>query len=563
MNRISITLIIVVLLLATMMFTSCGEPAEHVCSYDIKGATVKATCVSYGYTEYACECGAKVQQDIVDSAAAHKFVETDKVEATCISEGLLTETCSVCGFFKNTTIPATEKHTVDEWVEFKQGTCTDAGSAKGICTVCKETQYKETTTHEFVIDTTKGEEGWEVKTPASCANEGVKVAYCALCGKSKTETIPTEDHDYVADVIREATCVVDGLVKYSCSACGDGYAEEIKDPDAHNMELAGSSEATCIRAGWTLYTCTNLGCDHYYYEDYVEAKHQPGEPNVIKSTCTVNGSVTVCCTVCGEQLSQEFTGYLEHDYESKEIDPTCLEFGYTLHMCRACGDIYKDNYVMPVDHAYEQTGWVEAPTECLGTGIALLECTTHGCGASKKEEVTIDEHIDFVVEVIVPGDYTNGYEIEHCQCGAISNTTVTEVPTKSSKVEFSVHKYFVDGVAVETAIITGIVEESEVVVIPYKVADADGNEYIVTGIDYNLFFGATGIKEVYLPGTITNFYTAAFWYAEGIEVIYFDGTVEEWNAIDNDPFWDRGMGAYTIVCEDGKINQYGTVTYKD
>ena len=43
-------------------------------------------------------------------------------------------------------------------------------------------------------------------------------------------TVPNNecDHNYVEQIIKEATCEEEGLVKYSCDICGDTYSNVIE-----------------------------------------------------------------------------------------------------------------------------------------------------------------------------------------------------------------------------------------------------------------------------------------------------------------------------------------------
>ena len=607
MNRISISLIIVVLLLATMMFTSCGEATEHVCSFDTKGEVVKATCVSYGYTEYTCECGEKVQKDIVDSSTAHKYVETARVEATCAYEGVITEACGICGHVKNTSIPTTSEHTVENWTELEAATCQRPGKKEGTCVICSETISEETNDHEFEIDLNffASIDGWNIEIAPDCVNAGLKVAVC-VCGEGKlTEEIPALGHDWEDateenpdgwKITLEATCAYDGKMVRKCTTCGFDEGESYSDPENHVMVKGDDtrSQANCIRAGWVLWICeahekaADLGiatknekCNYVEYTDYVEAAHDftilADESNIeiINPDCKNTGFKYVICNNpgCKEKLLLEtipsnghsFADEIEEEGEIVVVDPTCSTPGYTVRTCTKCGESVKDTYVDPVDHEFVDAGWIKAPVGCGGTGIAKYECK-YGCGEWEEREVTVDTHTEMKPVVIEAGEYTSGISALSCECGE-NYKFLNYIPAKnSSKVEASVHKYEIgEDKYNKAAVVVNILDNIKegVVVIPcYIYVEDHAFYYHVEALDYSLFYGAQDVKEVYLPITIKHFYTAAFWYAESIDVIHYEGTVEQWNAITKELYWDRGMGEYTVDCADGVINQYGTVSYK-
>ncbi|MCX4287397.1 MAG: hypothetical protein OSJ68_08975 [Clostridia bacterium] len=45
----------------------------------------------------------------------------------------------------------------------------------------------------------------------------------------------------------------------------------------------------------------------------------------------------------------------------------------------------------------------------------------------------------------------------------------------------------------------------------------------------------------------------------GIDDIIFNGTLEQWNAIEKNEYWDRYMYSYNVVCTDGKLDEDGNV----
>ena len=139
-------------------------------------------------------------------ACVHEYVETERADATCTTEGSIVSTCLLCDKTRIEKVPALG-HAFGEWVEMKAPTCTEYGEMSATCTACNilETMVVPATGHAL------GE--WvETKAP-TCALEGERSATCTSCGIVVTEIIPaTGAHNYV-----------DGY----CSVCGASAHEHV------------------------------------------------------------------------------------------------------------------------------------------------------------------------------------------------------------------------------------------------------------------------------------------------------------------------------------------------
>ncbi len=82
----------------------------------------------------------------------------------------------------------------------------------------------------------------------------------------------------------------------------------------------------------------------------------------------------------------------------------------------------------------------------------------------------------------------------------------------------------------------------------------------VTSINYGAFENCTGITSLIIPNSVTSINYAPFEDSKNLTDIQFKGTVEEWQAMDKNVYWDNGLGDYTITCTNGKIAKDGTVT---
>lgn len=138
------------------------------------------------------------------------------------------------------------------------------------------------------------------RTEATCIEAGVIKYKNSITGKTKSEEIPTVDHDY--EIIEEilATCTEDGNVTYTCTMCGDSYSEEIEKLE-HDYVETSRTEATCTEDGEVLYVCAE--CENAYADTLPATGHTKGEWDVTKDAGTfTKGEKVLKCTVCGEVL---------------------------------------------------------------------------------------------------------------------------------------------------------------------------------------------------------------------------------------------------------------------
>lgn len=138
------------------------------------------------------------------------------------------------------------------------------------------------------------------RTEATCTESGVIKYKNSITGKTKSEEIPTVDHDY--EIVEEipATCIEDGSVTYTCTMCGDSYSEEIEKLE-HDYVETSRTEATCTEDGEVLYVCAE--CENAYADTLPALGHTKGEWEATKEAgAFTKGEKVLKCTVCGEVL---------------------------------------------------------------------------------------------------------------------------------------------------------------------------------------------------------------------------------------------------------------------
>ncbi len=155
-----------------------------------------------------------------------------------------------------------------------------------------------------------------VKEP-DCKNPGLKANECSVCGK-KTETpIPADTSKHGETEVRnkkDATCKDAGYTGDTiCKVCGVTVKKgsDVPATGKHNYEVA-VTEATCVKGGYTTYTCKV--CGHSYVGDETEKAAHDYEKVVTEATCTASGFTTYTCKVCADSYKGDFAAELGHDF---------------------------------------------------------------------------------------------------------------------------------------------------------------------------------------------------------------------------------------------------------
>ena len=200
---------------------------------------------------------------------------TSITEATCTQEGLQIGWCHMCGQEMEVVLPKTDHN-------YTEGTC----AAPGTCTMCG---IENTETVQHVLD-----EGVVTKQP-NCTEEGILTKTCSICGSTVEEpiAIDVDVHTYA-----DATCTA----PRTCTGCG--ITEGVKL--AHNLDEGVVTKApTCFAEGILKRTCSDCG------ETVEEAIPMTGHKLTSVATC----SEPAKCGDCGLYIGLA----LAHNW----VDATC------------------------------------------------------------------------------------------------------------------------------------------------------------------------------------------------------------------------------------------------
>lgn len=224
----------------------------------------------------------------------------DTVEATCTSEGKETRACTKCDYTESRPTPKAQ-HVYEN----------------GSCVNCGQPDPNSPCEHQWVRY-----DGEEVYKAPTCTDNGVEyIEKCSLCGAQKTYANTALGHDFQdVDGTNTATCTEAGQKEQKCSRCEATQIVEVEALGHSYSALIPETPATCTTTGTQAhYVCTRGNCGALLvgtHEVTAEAVvipatgHTPGEAveeNRVPARVGVAGSydTVVYCDVCGNELSRE------------------------------------------------------------------------------------------------------------------------------------------------------------------------------------------------------------------------------------------------------------------
>ena len=486
--------------------TRCGETVtEEVAALDHAGAYLKdakeATCTEDGYTgDVFCPlCETVLTQGEAIEKSGHNVETWETVtEATCTEDGEKAGICTACEENITDVIPATN-HPNSRRVNSKDATCAEAGHTGYLyCPDCKKILDKgeEIPVVEHTV------EEWEVTTPATCTETGVKTGECTVCGKEDitavVEKIPHTEAD--SEVITHPTCFEAGEREVICSVCGENLGtKEIPATNHANYELLDAKEATCTGEGYTGDKLCLDCIEIVEVGEVIPAKgHTESDWLTEKdATCTETGTKNTECTVCGEKINEDVIpakGHSESDWIIAYEPTGCVVDGYKYTCCDVCFAILQEEYIPAKGHIFVNN-----------------ECITSGCDVLEYEYV-INEDILTITTY-------NGAD------------SVVVIPDELYDTKVSV----IGSAAFESC------KNLSTVFIPET----------VTNIENTAFNNCSKLKSISIPENITSIGKYAFGYRSTLT--NDDGIKVEWEKIHDDfiVYGKTGTAAETYATENG------------
>ena len=324
---------------------------------------VKPTCTKPGSKSIHCSrCDAT--KDVTEiEPLGHDWEDdfTIDVKPTCTQPGSKSIHCSRCDATKDVTEIEPTGHSFGEWTVSKDSTCVAGGQKTRKCETCGYTEYEDT---DIDPDAHEWEEDYTIDKEPTCTTEGSKSIHCSRCDATKDSTvIPVTDHTYGEwEVVTPSTCTENGVKKHACIHCGfeqTGIIEPAHEwEDSRTVDIAPS----CTEQGEDSVHCRN--CDERKDIKEISPKgHDWSEwKTLVEPTITSEGKEYRACNVCGikeEKALPKLSGKKEwkhdknkhwhvddngniidaDDHEFKWVvdkEPTATEPGIGHYECIAC-----------------------------------------------------------------------------------------------------------------------------------------------------------------------------------------------------------------------------------
>ena len=290
--------------------------------------------------------------------AAHTYGEgVVTTPATEEAEGVMTYTCSVCGYEKNEAIEKlVHVHSINK-VDEVAATCTEAGTAAYyVCSGCgvmfSDAEGVNVIEAPAVIDALGHDVAQHEAVEATCTEGGNK-AYesCSRCDYTTYEAVDALGHDTASHEAQAATCTEIGWNAYeTCSRCDYTTYAEIAAL-GHGILSHEAQAATCTEIGWNAYeTCSR--CDYTTYAEIAALGHNVAQHAAKDATCTEAGhNAYEACSRCDYTTYEEIAALGHGEIAHEAQTATCTQIGWNAYVtCSRCDyTTYAEIAILPHD----------------------------------------------------------------------------------------------------------------------------------------------------------------------------------------------------------------------
>lgn len=302
----------------TLVFES-GAPSGH--KFGEWKESKSANCEEGGKEKHICSvCQFEEERDTAPLGHDWNAEYTTDVKPTCTKPGSKSIHCSRCDATKDVTEIEPTGHSFGEWTVSKDSTCVAGGQKTRKCETCGYTEYEDT---DIDPDAHEWEEDYTIDKEPTCTTEGSKSIHCSRCDATKDSTvIPVTDHTYGEwEVVTPSTCTENGVKKHACIHCGFEQTKIIEPAheweDSRTVDIAPS----CTEQGEDSVHCRN--CDERKDIKEISPKgHDWSEwKTLVEPTITSEGKEYRACNVCGikeEKTLPKLSGKKEWKHDEKK-----------------------------------------------------------------------------------------------------------------------------------------------------------------------------------------------------------------------------------------------------
>ena len=341
---------------SALMLASCKEEL-HKHTWDEGKVTNEATCVSTGSRTYTCsDCG-DIRIETIPATGVHTWGDPVEYAASCESDAYTIETCTVCGQEKTTIKPNTKRdHNYAEHIV--AASCTEAGSRTMSCTYCNDTfidshyaSEHPALGHSFAANEKEDDTLYGVPAKNVSA-EGATTVTVEITLNEETYTgTGADEATALAAAVAEAkkdgwttktapNCTTAGEFVRSCTREGCEYVEEA-DVKATGHKVAGQKMNQTLAEALAAknpkqYVCT-------VDTNLIDAENKTIYAfECVNENCPVNVKVNAAGTT-KHYIEAEAHKYGEavpsEDADGLHPAATCEGKGFTQTTCEVCGKI--------------------------------------------------------------------------------------------------------------------------------------------------------------------------------------------------------------------------------
>ena len=214
------------------------------------------------------------------------------------------------------------------------------------------------------------------------------------------DTVCTSHTWNSGSVKTEATCTAAGVMKYTCTKCGETKEEAIPQTDCIEGSAVETKKATCETAGEKTTSCKTCG-KTLKTESIAALGHKEGESAVTKQpTCTAAGTKEIKCSRCGKSMKTESVDKVPHtEVKDKAVAATCTKTGLTEGKhCSVCDTVLVEQKTVEKIPHTKGSATVTKKATCTEKGLQSYKCTV--CKAEiENEEIPATGHKEGKAEV--------------------------------------------------------------------------------------------------------------------------------------------------------------------
>ncbi len=388
-------------------------------------AYVAPTCVKEGAEYLYCvndDCYETKVEILPADVNAHSYGDwTVTKEAACNKTGLRVAYCEnknadgvVCGHMTSEIIPYdSSAHVFEgEWIRRTAPTCETDGEEYRICTVCKKAE--ETRVLPAHSDSWSDEEGmYEIIEEATCWREGLMKVVCTKCNANGTKVIPISG-EHFWDPKRPAegevtyvapTCEEDGYQVLVCRFHQSNERVEVLPATGHSFtSYESDGNAKCGVDGTKTAKCDNCDATSTVADEGSALIHTQGKWIISSGNCADGGKAYISCIYCKEAMAdeKEFSSDTHINRTQYKVLPTCITDGYIIDKCPDCEKVFSVEYpdTLKAAHKMEESWTKVKDSTCTEEGLEKRKCLN--CTFTESRVIAKKDHIFTVVMPEVP-----------------------------------------------------------------------------------------------------------------------------------------------------------------